>query len=756
MKSPLITMSAITGNPSRDEIYSYMLSLKENGIEQAMLYPRSGCEIEYLSERWFECIGDFIKSAKMLDMCIWLYDDFNWPSGDAGGKVTAIPEFRLQAISTKGDNAGQINVKSRHNAGLFGEKFFPNLLSGEAVEYFIKCTHEEYYKRFGDSFGTVIKGIFTDEPSIGYCCYEDYIPYYDGIRGDYFELFGRDFDIDMRSEYKHFYKNAITVISNRFKTSYIDKIASWCSSHGLLMTGHFMCDHNPIHSVRHNGNTLKNLSALSLPGIDEIYTSFDDVCEMALFGLAESVSGKNGAMAELFALGPCDMSYAKKRAMLYFCACHKIDHYFLAISHFDMRGNALVKDYFNTFSADQPDFSAVKELAYEATYASKIAKKDFVPDVYIRFPFDASASKIADNVDTIPFLSVINELTEKQIQWKFIGSEAPQAPVIELSEDFELTLDGRALDLSKIQGKLTVTDTSGNATKGIFVRRFDDESFIVLNLFAPDGEYLVDGKSVRLNRYDVYFSGSKECTRNEKTLKPVFKVSYKNSNTVRTMHLCSNSASEIKCELDTEVIFAVRNGSQAYLNGEKLLCEESADALSVGMRSLYKCSKPITLKKGTSEIVASNDLKYLPSVLIIGNFLCESVSADTCAVILKKRVDSYACTDELYHYGSVEFSADVDIPNNAEKIEICGTDLLTEVYINDTPLGKKAFSPYIFDIPSNISGTKVALKIVQYSSIAPIFADVDFWDKNVKECAWRGTPSTTKRSFGFSHISFKD
>ena len=60
MKSPLITMSAITGNPSRDEIYSYMLSLKENGVEQAMLYPRSGCEIEYLSERWFECIGDFI------------------------------------------------------------------------------------------------------------------------------------------------------------------------------------------------------------------------------------------------------------------------------------------------------------------------------------------------------------------------------------------------------------------------------------------------------------------------------------------------------------------------------------------------------------------------------------------------------------------------------------------------------------------------------------------------------------------------
>ena len=49
MKSPLITMIAITGKPTKSYIYDYMKSLKDNGIEQAMLYPRSGCETEYLS-----------------------------------------------------------------------------------------------------------------------------------------------------------------------------------------------------------------------------------------------------------------------------------------------------------------------------------------------------------------------------------------------------------------------------------------------------------------------------------------------------------------------------------------------------------------------------------------------------------------------------------------------------------------------------------------------------------------------------------
>ena len=104
------------------------------------------------------------------------------------------------------------------------------------------------------------------------------------------------------------------------------------------------------------------MSSFSLPGIDDIYTSFSSQDEMAILGAAEYASGENGAMAELFALGPVDMSYAKKRCMIYLAAALKIDHYVLAISHMDMRGNMLVKDYFNTFSADQPDFVGMKLL----------------------------------------------------------------------------------------------------------------------------------------------------------------------------------------------------------------------------------------------------------------------------------------------------------------------------------------------------------------------------------------------------------
>ena len=98
MKNPLITMSAITGKPTRDKIFDYLKSLLDNGIGGVMIYPRSGCELEYLSEEWFATVKNIIEGSEELGLDVWLYDDFNWPSGDAGGRITAEPKHRRQAL----------------------------------------------------------------------------------------------------------------------------------------------------------------------------------------------------------------------------------------------------------------------------------------------------------------------------------------------------------------------------------------------------------------------------------------------------------------------------------------------------------------------------------------------------------------------------------------------------------------------------------------------------------------------------------
>jgi len=44
-----------------------------------------GFPADYLSEEMFEAIGWAVDEAKKHGMRFWIYDEYNWPSGAAGG-----------------------------------------------------------------------------------------------------------------------------------------------------------------------------------------------------------------------------------------------------------------------------------------------------------------------------------------------------------------------------------------------------------------------------------------------------------------------------------------------------------------------------------------------------------------------------------------------------------------------------------------------------------------------------------------------
>ena len=753
MRNGLITMSAITGKPARKDIASYVTELCDNGIKEIMLYPRSGCEIEYLSEEWFDTIGVFLCTAKRLDMSIWLYDEFNWPSGDAGGRVSAKEKLRLKAIVTKGDEKGKISSYSRHNKNIFGEKYFPNLLSEEAVDLFIELTHEEYYKRFEKYFGSTIKGFFTDEPSVGYCSGEFSIPYYDELDADYKREYGASFfdsfeDVD-------FYKNSMSLISKRFNNCFIKKLKDWCESHGVLLTGHLMGDTEPYSATLYNGDYLKCVSSLSLPGVDEIVTGISSSYTLSIFGNAEYASNKNGAMAELFALGPCDLSYKTRRCMLYLASCFKINHYFLATSPMDMRGNMILSDYFSIFTSDQPDFDGMRLLAIEAEKACIFAEKDFKADVYIRYPTGICARRITERLDTLPFLKLLGALTENQIQWKYISDEVvDDAPVIKFDESFEPMINGKHFSIDsvceRINKKITVTDISGNTPKGIFVRKFLDGTTVVINRGGVPQTCIVDGEKAFLDKEDVFVNVYKEYScGNEVPFEVEYTIDYKNDNIIRLMYINSQKRADISTEFDTLVSFAVRQGAFVSVDEEAVFTENKAERLPHGLECLYKESEKITLKKGSHVTESGNDFKYMPSVFVTGDFAARVHSGEICSIVLDKRKKKYLVGEKFNDYGRVEFFARVEIPKEAVGIKLCGTSLFTQVFFNDTLVGEGIYS---YEFPLGKYSDTAELKIVQYSSLAPVFGDVGYYDKNSNDIGWKNTPSPKDTLFGFDKI----
>lgn len=764
MKSHLITMSALTGRPSKEEIFEYLKMLKRNGISQCMIYPRSGCEIKYLSTEWFDTIGNFINSAKTLNIHLWLYDDFNWPSGNADGRVTMNEKYRLKSICTSGEKLGEINYYSQYTGSLFGETYFPNLLSEEAVDCFINCTHEKYFEKFGEYFGNVILGIFTDEPSIGYCCTKNSIPYYDEIENDYNNFCGRSFLDDMRNGYEDFYGTAMQIISDKFNTCFITKLSNWCKEHNIIMTGHLMGDNNPVVAARHNGNLLKNLSSFMLPGIDEIRTNLKDKTLLNLLSVAEYARGEYGAMAELFALGPCDMTYAKKRCMIFLAACFKINNYFLAISHMDMRGNLKISDYFNNFADDQPDFEGTKLLAKDSEIAAAYADKDYVPDVYIRYPFDVLAKKITSDIDIQPFIELINKLSYHQLQWKYIDAEeiSNNIPVIDFTEKLEYICNGEIISNADticrmLNPKVYVTTPEGELPEGIFIRRFSENSFIVLNLYGKSGIYKINGKDYFLDEHGVFISDeNKEIPHcKEEKISAVFDVCYFNANMIRTMYINSESRAELLCSEPTDVIFAVRKDTEAYLNEEKINTGSTYNSiLSAGMRNLYNTSEKFTLKNNMNIIKSQNDCKYLPSVFIIGDFSANTESKDICRINLTPRRKVYVPGEKFCDFGKIGFCTNIRVPFGVKAVTFKGTKLYSRLYIDDILIGEKICSPYTYMVDESLWDKTVTLKIVQYSSMAPIFGDVGFYEKTSENVKWKGTPSTNETILGFDEVNW--
>ena len=75
---PLIPMFAVTGRPTRAELRERLSTLRGAKITQLLLYPRSGCELEYMSDAWLDCCETVTEEALSLGFTsLWLYDEYN-------------------------------------------------------------------------------------------------------------------------------------------------------------------------------------------------------------------------------------------------------------------------------------------------------------------------------------------------------------------------------------------------------------------------------------------------------------------------------------------------------------------------------------------------------------------------------------------------------------------------------------------------------------------------------------------------------
>lgn len=199
--------------------------LKSHGFGGAIVHPRPGMVITYLSAEWFEQWGYALDAAKKRGMKLYIYDENSYPSGFGGGHVSAeLPDCLGTSVSYQLVHKDQLKTKEKAEKWFddisqvrvfacekiaggkeIGEKIrllkditqlpgnkwaetsdwfiimgfvkgettgwmagFANvdLLRREVTDTFIEKVYQPYYDHFGGEFGKAIPAIFMDEPAI--------------------------------------------------------------------------------------------------------------------------------------------------------------------------------------------------------------------------------------------------------------------------------------------------------------------------------------------------------------------------------------------------------------------------------------------------------------------------------------------------------------------------------------------------------------------------------------------------------------
>ncbi|MBW7459807.1 glycoside hydrolase, partial [Paenibacillus sepulcri] len=76
------------GDMEESEILRQIEEMKEKGVGGFFICARQGMTISYLSRVWFDRVKFAVEAARQAGLSVWLYDEYPYPSGIAGGEVT--------------------------------------------------------------------------------------------------------------------------------------------------------------------------------------------------------------------------------------------------------------------------------------------------------------------------------------------------------------------------------------------------------------------------------------------------------------------------------------------------------------------------------------------------------------------------------------------------------------------------------------------------------------------------------------------
>ena len=207
----------------------------------------------------------------------------------------------------------------------FNNQTYVDTMNPEATRRFIAVTHEVYANRLGHEFGKFVPAFFTDEPQVVHKSSllfpEQQTDIILPFTGDFAESYAATYDERLEdalpeiiwelaghraSRVRYRYHDHVC---ERFVSGYLDILGDWCTSRGLMLTGHMMEEPTLQSQTSALGEAMRCYRSFQLPGIDILC----DRREYTTAKQAQSASrqfGRPGVMSELYGVTDWDFDFA--------------------------------------------------------------------------------------------------------------------------------------------------------------------------------------------------------------------------------------------------------------------------------------------------------------------------------------------------------------------------------------------------------------------------------------------------------------
>lgn len=366
---------SLNGKLEEKELREQIGIMEQMGFGGAFIHSRTGLATEYMSEEWLRLVKACCEELQSRGLDAWLYDEDRWPSGTCGGAVAENPQYRRAFISARflsrdkfelGDCglefiaafavklSGQTYAERAEDmppySGMNLDDYFPitdrmqipdgytamifsqelmesnefyngyayiDTLSKEPTELFLKLTHEKYRESMGGMFGSVIKGIFTDEPHRGPVLNGFGISNANGLAmlpytRKLFDEYKKRFSEELREKLPELYFKTgndnfsrtswryIETLQSLFLRNFAQPIKKWCDKNDMILTGHVLHEDCLSAQTTMAGSVMRYYEHMTYPGLDNLGS--ENNCYVAAIAVSSAAKqlGKKYVLSEMY------------------------------------------------------------------------------------------------------------------------------------------------------------------------------------------------------------------------------------------------------------------------------------------------------------------------------------------------------------------------------------------------------------------------------------------------------------------------